>query len=101
MYASQVNCPVVLHLAPFAVTTKQATYVNYFRTRPLKEEPDLHGYLKAGLYFRRLPRKVIQSVSSLRRSFYRLRIETGRHKRHDLRGKLFPVTNSLSIKKKA
>jgi hypothetical protein len=25
-------------------TTKQATYVNYFLTRPLGEEPELHGY---------------------------------------------------------
>jgi hypothetical protein len=33
-----------------AVTTKQATsYVNYFRTRPLGEESELHGCLKAGL----------------------------------------------------
>jgi hypothetical protein len=41
-----------------AVTTKQATYVSYFPTRPLGEEPELHGYLKTGLYDRQLPRKV-------------------------------------------
>jgi hypothetical protein len=46
-----------------AVTTKQATYVNYFRTRPLGEEPELHGYLKTELFVRRLPRKVIQSMA--------------------------------------
>jgi hypothetical protein len=25
---------------------KQATYVNYFQIRPLREEPELHRYLK-------------------------------------------------------
>jgi hypothetical protein len=63
------------------VTTKQATYVNYFRTRPLGEEPELHRYLKTGLYVRRLPRKVIQSMARLLLNSHKLRIEMGRHKR--------------------
>jgi hypothetical protein len=45
-----------------AVTSKQATYVNYFRTRLLGQEPELHGYLKTGFCVRLLPRKVIQSI---------------------------------------
>jgi hypothetical protein len=64
-----------------AVTTKQATCVNYFRTRPLGEEPELHGYLTMGLYVRRLPRKVTQSLAKFRLSRHKLRIETGRHKK--------------------
>jgi hypothetical protein len=40
-----------------AATTKQATYVNYFQTCSLGEEPELHRYLKTGLHVRRLPRK--------------------------------------------
>jgi hypothetical protein len=38
------------------VTTKQTT--DYFRTRPLGEEPELHGYLKTGLHVRRLLRVI-------------------------------------------
>jgi hypothetical protein len=41
------------------------TYVNYFRTRPLRAEPELHGYLKTELHVRRLPRKVIQPMAKL------------------------------------
>jgi hypothetical protein len=47
----------------------------------LGEEPELHGYLKTGIYVRRLPRKVIQSMARFRLRSHKLRIETGRHKR--------------------
>jgi hypothetical protein len=61
-----------------AVTTKQATYVNYFRTRPLGEESELHGCQKTGLCVRWML-KVIHSMAQSRLSSHKQRIETGRN----------------------
>jgi hypothetical protein len=59
--------------------TVQATYVRHFRTTPLGEIANMHGYLSMGLCALQLPKKVVLGMARLRLSGHNLRIETGRH----------------------
>jgi hypothetical protein len=59
--------------------TVQATYVRHFRTTPLGEVANMHGYLSTDLCAVQLPKKVVLSTARFRLSGHNLRIETGRH----------------------
>jgi hypothetical protein len=59
--------------------TVQATYVRHFRTTPLGEVANMHGYLSTGLCALQLPKKVVLSMARFRLSGHNLRIDTGRH----------------------
>jgi hypothetical protein len=59
--------------------TVQATYVRHFRTSPMGEAANIHGYLKTGWCALQLPRNLVLSMARLRLSGRNLRIETGRH----------------------
>jgi hypothetical protein len=59
--------------------TVQATYVRHFRTSPMGEVANLHGYLTTGWIALQLPKKVVLSMARFRLSGHSLRIETGRH----------------------
>jgi hypothetical protein len=59
--------------------TVQATYVRHFRTTPLGEVANMHGYLSTGGCALQLPKKVALSMARFYLSSHNLRIETGRH----------------------
>jgi hypothetical protein len=59
--------------------TVEATYVRHFRTTPLGEAANMHGYLSTGLCALQLPRKIVLIMARFRLSGHKLRIETGRH----------------------
>jgi hypothetical protein len=59
--------------------TVQASYVRNFRTTPLLEVADMHGYLSTGLCAFQLHKKVVLSRARFHLSGHNLRIETGRH----------------------
>jgi hypothetical protein len=59
--------------------TVQANCVRHFRTTPLGEVANMHGYLSTGLCALQLPEKVVLSMARFRLSGHNLRIETGRH----------------------
>jgi hypothetical protein len=59
--------------------TVQATNVRHFRTTPLGEVANMHGYLSTGLCALQLPKKVVLSMARFRLSGHNLRIEIGRH----------------------
>jgi hypothetical protein len=57
----------------------QTTYVPHFRTTPLGEVANMHGYLSTGLFALQLLKKVVLSMARFRLSGHNLRIETGMH----------------------
>jgi hypothetical protein len=59
--------------------TVQATYAQHFRTTPMGEVANMHGYLTTSLPALQLPRKVSLTLARPRLSGHNLRIETGKN----------------------
>jgi hypothetical protein len=74
-----INWAMDIWQAELHNSTVQATYVQHFRTTPLGEVANMHGYLSTGLCALQLPEKVVLSMARFRLSGHKLRKETGRH----------------------